>query len=372
MNNTYFQGTKSSVFNDLYHLEKLYLNRNHIDNLSKGLFDDLSSLVYLDLSDDLDFEINDYQFAGLQSLLFLDMNYNIIIPDGKPMGKYLFSGLSSLKRLSLFGTQWFYNDTPPELFQPLVSLEELHIEWFCRVGFYNCSHIDEYISQVPSLKTLYIQNNMLEYTIGPGFSLLRNLEEIYFLTSDRTVMNPCHLEYLRYEKFQHLKDSPLSKIAIYDCNIYFLDAIAANNLKNLTSVDLKLSSQWCQSLLSYFSVGLNNTKINHIRFSAQCQFTTLVPPGRVFHGLQDTSLQVLDLSDGFIEVVTSDFTANLPKNLEHLYFNNNKITCVDPKSFHALQNLLTLDFSNQKKGHQYWSRKLSDDTEPPQRLHTSA
>ena len=342
LNDTNFSA-KPGVFAGLALIEKLYINDNYFIILPQDLFLGLSSLMYLDLSHE-SIVINGDQFSGLVNLLHLNLSYCDI------GGNISFSGLTSLKLLSLSETNWYDDDSPLEMFQPLVSLEELRIEGFCDdyLPIGNCSRIDALLSRVVSLRRLYITNIVLEHPLGRGFSSLRQLQELSFVDSSSWshTTSFCQLKYLNKNTFQYLMAAPLTKIAIHYCDIRFIFGNTFRNFNKLKSIELIVTSRRCHRILLHFGMGLSKTEIKRIRFSAKCRFHPALPR---LSGLKTTKLEYLDLSEGTAERTSSSFVKSLPVTLKYLFINNNKIAYIDTNHFHILNNLLVLDLSNQQE-----------------------
>ena len=89
---------------------------------------------------------------------------------------YSFSGLSALKYLSIKDT-FSIHHLPEEVFKPLNTLEELHLEALCNpfVPFgFDCTTIDKRLKHVPSLKKIFIDKKIIQ-SIEKGFlSLEKN------------------------------------------------------------------------------------------------------------------------------------------------------------------------------------------------------
>ena len=346
LNKTAFNIRASGAFETLNLLETLYLSNLYADQyISDNLFRGLQSLTFLDLSYDFPMFINGFQFSWLTSLLHLDLSHSII----KSIDPNIFSGLSTVRFLSLNDTEWYNDETSPELFQPLVSLEELHIEGFCFKSVHNCSKIAVLLSKVPSLKRLYIHNIVLSGGIKMGFSSLQHLEEIHFLESvhGNFYMSFCDLGVVNNVTFHYLTSTLISKIVVHHCRVDSITVTAFGHFKSLKSLDLILTSELCYEIFEQIAWSLRDTRIKNIRISAQCRF--VLKPEPALKGLQHTELQYLDLSTGVIQIIDQFFIQYLPKTLRYLYLHNNKISYIDAKQIHGLQNLLILDFSNQNE-----------------------
>lgn len=344
LNKTDFQGSPG-VFSGLTHLNTLYLNDNYLRfTLPNDLFGELFNLESLDLSGNK-LDAHDFQFAKLSGLLNLDLSKSEV----SFQGKHSFVGLSKLKILSLSNSYWYTEDTPVDLFLFLESLEELNIEGFCIDKVTKCSKIDKFLTRVTSLKILHIHNIVLGHVLGSGFSSLQNLKTLCFTSSQVSFLHrrTCQIENLDGAVFKSLVNVPLFRLVIHGCHVgYFSGYIVSPVRKTLLSLDLVLSTPWCDGLYPQLAVGLRKSNIKNIRFSGECQFAGSVQEPLLI-GLEETQVESLDLSNGPIEMISSMFVSHLPRTLSDLYLNGNKIKYIDTKLFHLLRRLMTLDLSNQ-------------------------
>ena len=254
-----------------------------------------------------------------------------------------------LNYLSLKATGWFYLDVPEDVFQPLVRLEELHLEDLCsdhRSPFpQECSMIDRYLEHVSSLRKLYIHNRVLESSLGQGFASLVHFEEVYFSNLAWRLPRACHIDDFWGETLQYLAYASLSKISIHKCSIASIDTRVFSRFKYLQTLDLELTSDMCDDFIEDITIGLEYTMIKRLKISAHCLYRGYPEP--IMESLMSTNLEYLDLSDGPVKMVDDLLVSNLPMTLKYLYLDNNKIWTIDCTSFNSLENLLVLDLSNQ-------------------------
>ena len=349
LNNTDYLYLKQNAFDGLTQLQTLSLqgsqNVRQYLVLPEGLFDHVQSLTYLIISYKI-IKINDFQFANLCNLVSLDISHSVI----SAINEHTFSGLSSLIEMSLADSDWFTNETPPNVFKSLIALEELHIEGFCFDNFRNCSRIDSIFKDVSTLKRLYIHNSILVYTLGTGFFALDTLEELFIVDSDDLLFEPrCNLDFFDQETFRYLRKAPILKLAIHNCDVDFIRPNTFAHFKDLESVDVILTSRWCHEIYDNFGRGMVNTKIQKVRLSVQCQFHWEFSHAPILYGIENTVLERLDLSNGPTEVIDQHIMSHLPKTLTHLYINKNKARTFDIKSFKGFNKLMVLDISYQQE-----------------------
>lgn len=150
----WLRSTGDNIFKGLSNLVFLSLDNtlSLLRSLNANSLTGLSGLKHLNLRfNNLD-TLSEYVFNGLSELTYLDLNFNNL----KYLNKDLFSGLSALKTLILDTNPLYYKTSfPPEIFKPLVTLEELHLNSICSPTK-NCTYIDEQLSRLQSLKRLYI------------------------------------------------------------------------------------------------------------------------------------------------------------------------------------------------------------------------
>ena len=121
--------------------------------------------------------VHNWSFTQLPLLSYLDLSSLDLLV----LYNHTFDGLSALKYLNLQDSI-VKVDLPVEVFKPLVSLKELHLEGLCgaiRPSF-DCTDVDKRLQHIPSLKRLYIDKKLISH-IEKGFLSLLNLEELYFV-----------------------------------------------------------------------------------------------------------------------------------------------------------------------------------------------
>lgn len=293
----------------------------------------------LDLSGNWFTEIEDNQFSNLTHLVYLEL-HSVGLETVK-IHNNSFDGLSQLLYLSLKDTK--VASYPLTVFKSLNKLEELNLQGSCEPK--TCSKIHERFKFIHSLKKLYLDNFLVNH-IGPGFSFLRNLEEVYFIGN---VLN-CNFSTLRTNIFENLRNSTISKISIGQCLIHY-DILAGtfSHLRYLTVLELGLIGipNVCYIRHNFYETGLENTNILHLHFPLKCQNDYNRPFVEVIGGLEHTPLESLNMSHGTVQGISGGFFFTLPRSMKYLFLHNNHIDSIELSLLHRLEHLITLDLSNQ-------------------------
>ena len=351
--------TKQS-FTGLASLERLNLTLCGLTYLKQDVFDELTNLSELDLSRNRLSEIRDNQFARLQKLLYLDIKHN---SDSIQFRSLSFAGLSHLKYLNLDHTRINkYTSFPNDVFEPLHTIEELHLVGFCidlDSYHYHQESISENLSKLSTLRKLYVDNFVVS-SLDTGFSTLVNLEELKF---DGRYAGRFRIDAFSMSTFENLRNSPISTLVMDNYEIKNISPFAFSYFGNLTAlnlINLELSD-WCEGRSIDVETGLQDTNTTHLRLQLRCQ-------GRVItlfsiQGIERTPLETLDLSDGSIWGIDSMFFYSLPVSLKYLNLQRNSITDVGFYPLQRLQNLKYLDLSKQIP----LSRNLANDTQDVER-----
>ena len=329
-----------NTFTGLWKLQKLSLMGNVIEDLHEDVFSDLVSLTALNLSGNRLSFIRNYQFVNLSRLNHLDLCSNSI----KHFQIHSFAGLSVLKFLSLADNRVQNSSAiPQEIFEPLISIEELHLEDLCRSFTQptNCTTIDVRLSRMPTLKKLHLGNSVIN-NLGPGFASLKALEELYLIYEDSP--EPCKIESISNKTIANLKNAPLSTFVLYYCEVEYIFPRTFACFSNLTILDLVLTSDFCNKVFDTFSEGL---EIKFLRYSVLCQTVGPTLPQAILTGLKETRLEYLELSHGLLAMVDGCFFSQMPKTLKYLYLQFNRIEMFRFEDLHSMNNLLVLDVSNQ-------------------------
>ena len=310
-------------------------------NVSQELFDHLGNLEILTLAVKHTLVLPNWSFVKITSLLNLDLSF----VDELHLNNYTFFGLSALKYLNI---QEHLNTVflPNELFKPLISLEELHLEGLCSARFpsFDCKAIDDRLQHVPSLKILYIDKTLTSH-LGRGFLSLNNLEELYLVNS--MAEQTCEAK-LEPGTFKNLKESPLTKLAVSHCDIHFSLPRWFIYLSKLKEVSLSVTTWMYDPFWVGFSIGLDKTTITKVSLSITPNSIMDHPmPFTFIDSFNQTRLTSLEITDTRYYLLDDYMIPKLPKSLKYLNLTHNFIRYFGVKSLEYLENLETLDLSNQ-------------------------
>ena len=348
LNYTFYTNPESGVFAGLINLQILALDGNvDGEDLKGDIFAGLSNLTHLAMVNNPTIKVQEDQFSDLRNLQYLDLSYNYNL---RNINKQTFSSLHLLKYLSLKSTGWFYLDVGQDVFQPLIMLEELHLEDLCsdhRSPYpEECSKIDHYLQHVPSLRKLYIHNVVLESSLGQGFASLVHLEEVHFSNIAWRLPRECRIADFWSGTLRNLAYTSLSKLSIRQCRVGSIEGRVFFKFKYLQSLDLELSRDLCDNFMEDITIGLEYTMIQRLKLSARCLFRGYPEP--ILESLMQTQLDYLDLSYGSVKMVDNLLISNLPTTIKYLYLNNNQVWTIVISCFNHLEHLLVLDLSNQQ------------------------
>ena len=349
----------------LYHLIGDSLSWNHITEIKRECFTGLSNLRRLDLRNNPIKLVDSAAFSILTNLNELNIsNPWITIAHQMHFVNQSFEGLSSLTYLGFENTDMFNTTSfPPDIFKPLTNLLHLNLHRFCRAPDgeeEHCPNLDEQIGSIPSLQYLYIDAERITQ-LGPGLKSMTNLKEIEFLA-----IHDVHIKSLNNRIFENLENSPIRKISLKTHptthGTLYIDEVMPNTFaafKNLEVLDFTFysdSESSCFGEMRNLASGLQNTMIKHLRISANhlmCDNDANEMPD-----LRSTNLETLDLSHSMIMSVSGndgvgreygEFFFKLPQSLKYLYLQHNKISMMDLKYLHRLENLQVLNMSYQNQ-----------------------
>ena len=356
---TTWANLNNETFQDQSKLLALGLSGEFLQlKVSQSLFDHLVKLETLDLSVKISLDLPNWSFVTLPSLLKLDLHYISVLV----LHNHTFSGLSALKYLYLHDSLAFL-DLPVEVFKPLISLEELHLEGLCSVPdpSFDCTEIDERIQHIPSLKRLFIDKSLISH-LGKGFLLLKNLEELYLV--DSTIAHLCGMSLLKTDVFTNLNNSPVTKLVLSLCNINNLVSGWFKYLTRLKEFSLSITTTFYDNFWVDFTTGLEITNISIVRLSLSPnnKYFSKPKPFTVVDGFNETKLTYLELTDTLFYCINDNIITRLPKSLAYLNLTHNYIIYFGVESLNYLENLETLDLSNQVDFHEESATNSCDET----------
>ena len=356
-------------FQFLFKLEKLYLGYTDLTHVNEEMFRDQAELRELDLRGPLgDLNVSQSLFnhlGKLETLLlgmkadkyFTLLNWTFVrlsilqeldlsITSSLLLQNNAFYGLSALKFLNM-GIPVYTISLPVEVFKPLISLEELHLEGLSGVMHpsFDFTTIDERLTHIPSLERLYIDNKFLSH-LGKGFLSLRNLQELYLASSINGQC--CEMRQLESDNFINLRNSPLTKLVVSNCNIGILWTGWLKYLTELKEISFSVATIEYTSFWGTFAIDLHNTSINTVSLSLA---STSTYAGRELFAVPDdfneTRLTFLEITDTKYYIIDDDTLYKLPKSLKHFNLTRNCILYFGVDNLKYLENLETLDLSNQ-------------------------
>ena len=328
------------TFRDQLNLLELRLSGVGSLNVSQALFDNLGNLESLSLQS-VELDLPNMSFVRLRSLWKLDLS----LTGGLVLHNDTFSGLSALTSLDLRDMTTML--LPDKVFKPLVGLEELHVEGLCVLmePAFDCRTIDKRLEHVPSLKRLYVDKSLIS-NLGRGFLSLKNLKELYLV--DSVINEACGIRQLTPETFRNLRHSPLTKLVLDNCNVNLVYPRWFKYLRELKEISLSITTANCQFLWYFFSKGLENSRLNIVRLPLSSNHEIDLPmPFFVHDGFYETKLTSLELTGTIFHSVNDDTLTKLPKSLKHLNLTDNSIIQFGVENLKYLENLETLDLSNQ-------------------------
>ena len=331
-------------FQGLNKLVMLSLRFNNLQIINGGSFHDVRNLKFLYLTRNKLKYLSDLTFMANPKLHTLDLIDNKITH----VGEHAFAGLSMLKVLSLAGNSLYFKDSLPlNVFSPLISLDLLQLNDVCK-QYSNCTYFDQQISRAPSLKKLCL-TGLQNQVLGSGFQQLKNLEEVYFGYSPYApYYTACELGEINSTIFDNLRHSPLTKLSLYHCFISHIKPYTFAQLKTLRALQLRENPE----VQCHYSLEGITSNIKSLDLAGTSN--SIFDLGTVHKDLSDTKLEHLDLSHNHVTGIAIEtprnFWMTLPKSLKHLYLHNNKMSAINVDLYHItdMDNLLTLDLSNQK------------------------
>ena len=341
------QDLNSAFFVRIPNLQKLSIKGNFLE---VSMFKGLRNLTYLDMSwnqpinfnstpfmeleylEDLNLQacglknLKDTMFTGLSNLLKLKLGWNALqyLPSG------VFDGLTILKVLDLSHNWLHYNTSlPTDIFQPLVHLEELHVNAYMNYPFYaNYTYLDTQISKITTLKRLYI-TGAPNTKFGPRYTDLRNLE--YLNISG-------NLSEINNETFINLRYTHSLTLSLVDCQFSSISPNALTSLINLTSLDVSSNDFLCkQTMWRNFTTGICNSKLKYLTATYLCAFE-FIPRWPC----DAPDLEFLDMS--YNNMYNLVFVT---ASLKELHLNNNNIDFINLLTLIRMHYLRKLDLSDQ-------------------------
>jgi insulin-like growth factor-binding protein complex acid labile subunit len=308
------------LFQNLYKLDSLSLDNNHIE------------------------EIDEYSFLGLanfKTFLYLNSNELQILR---------IKGFSSLRNLiKLFLGQNQINTIEVDAFWGLENLKELYMD----------SNLLEFIDNstfkdLKSLTILELDNNEIKFIDAFSFDAMKSTLTTLDLSLNR-------ISKVNNETFFNL--SKLETLNLFDSEIIEIQSFTfGSSLKGLKNLNLSLNRlelikvNTFVNLSSLVSLDISNNRIMKIENKAfgqnLNQLTDLCIRGNYldkigsenFIGIEN--LQSLELNFNEIKYLSRKFFENV-RRLGYLYLSNNELKTIESKAFEKITNLnsLYLDYN---------------------------
>ena len=206
-------------------------------------------------------------------------------------------------------------------------------------------------------KRLYIDKSSIS-NLGKGFLSLNILNELYLVNN--AITQACRVPISKSDTFTNLRNSQLTKLVLNQCDINVVSPGWFTYLPELKRISLSITTDDYYTLFwEMFSTGLESTKLNTISLSlvSKSIYVHPRPPLIIVQGFNETKLTTLELTDTMFNSVDDDAIAALPKSLRKLNLTHNYTALFGVENLKSLENLETLDLSNQVDFTEYVSRK---------------
>lgn len=305
LNIGYNQLTKidSHLFQDLYSLQILNLEHNHIESIADHSFSALSNLHALKLSYNRLMRIEIFHFSGLYVINQLFLDHNRI----KSIDRQTFENCSNLHDLGLFGNE--------------------------------LSEIPESIKQLHFLKSLDLGGNRIQSVANSSFEGLDQLTTM--IISDNEISSIANntfstLPSLRVLNLASNNIRSVDKAAFGSGSILHAIRLDANKLENINGMFV--------SLQNLVWLNISDNEIQWFDYS-------LIPPslewldmhknrindlGKFFEKRDSVQIKMLDVSFNQLAEISD---TSIPDSVESLFLNNNLIRKVKMHTFLRKANL---------------------------------
>lgn len=320
LNLKYFPRNHFNNYNNLKHLN---LSNNLIKNINNCMFSSLKNLKILNLSNNFIKNININDFSYLSNIKELDLSYNFV----KKINNYTFSHLSYLKilnlnnnRISFIDKFAFHNLNKMKYLSIQNNSKEIYIHENNYNYFHNIKHL--YLSISVINKINYLKNvELLSVNYIKDINIF-NLNKLYSISITNTSIKKIFkntfysLSNLHYLHISHNSE---------------LKEIESDFINNCTNISLIFINYNPKLYILKHQFNLNNIKSLHLNNNN----LIFIQPNIC---LKCHRLQELYLQYNYLDV----FEINIPKMLNTLYLNNNKINKVKIKK----NNLKLLNLQN--------------------------
>lgn len=250
-----------------------------------------------------------------------------------------FDGLANLVVLSLTKNYLGYNDSFAEnVFTPLTGLKTLYLQGNCQGRpESSCSYPEHALVTAKSVENLHL-DGLPNTDLGYGFSALTSLRKLVMSGPDLEY-GSCNLPTLTVKTFSALRSTPVSTLYLYDCGIRKIEPGVFRQIWNLTTLTVVYNAKLCSDSLINITDGLNTTNLRTLQLNVFCN----IPPYNIqldrltSQNLQNTSLEILDLSHNRIVYIEPSFVYYLPESMVAFYLRENIIA-----DAHFLEHIVRL------------------------------
>ena len=277
----------------------LDLSDNIMNHVPPSCFEHCSTLEELNLKSNNITEVDNSSFAGLAALKVLNLDNNSVILNG--------------------------NVSHPGLFEPLHSLQELHIQknTNTRNGKKSFSYLANIgNSSLNSLKTLFM-DGLPNGVLGKPFKHFKHLKSLNFSGESSS----CYIYSLTNLTFQNIFAPSLVSLHLSHCNISTVDAGTFMLLTELNYLNLSFNMALGFPSLRNVSYGLQFTQISVLDYSKVYKaFGLMTQINRCdLEFLQNTTLKEIHVNNNRLSLVEINAVMWLPRSLEIVYAEENKL-----------------------------------------------
>ena len=321
--------------------------------------------THLDLSYNKLTEITNGSFLHVRNLIFLNLNGNYLTN----IATNAFVGLTKLQALDISNNDFKRQQSTPELFHLLSSLQFLDVT-------YNLQKEEEYIvSALEGLEQLKELRVTLPDKVGFSLPRLRNLVQLtvvqinYAVHKDFFALLGDTLEYISLQSIRYIEEgafSNLSTLRMLDLSKSWFQAAenTATLIRNLSGIQVEI--------LYLNNTGLIDDTPSFLQLEAPNLRVLSIDNNKMFelpcwYDLFKNTIEELSITNNFISdiivALLSTIFYEMPSlqfvNFSHQIFDATTTTWIDPieGSMDLPQNLSKLDLSYTKLSISKWSSK---------------
>ncbi|XP_064614180.1 toll-like receptor 4 [Liolophura sinensis] len=282
-------------------------------------------------------------FINVTGLLTLDLSHNAI----SRLESDAFVGLNRLTSLNLSDNPFVLSPTvlTPELFQPLISLQEITIKRYRNSEYLNWKGIDASFAELRNLTKL-LMNFPTDFVFEKGFQNLTKLIGI-FASGRPELDGDCVIGTLRNSTFEAFREIPVKELHLVHCNIDTIELDAFDPLRSLTTLDLTYNQGvgLPNALKSLYS--LQGRKMEAIKFShvnnATCGNSKFSLYQSDCEYLKTICVKSLDMSQNYINFVDDSLEPKVKLDcIEKVNISFHSLRCVPWKLLMSMENATRL------------------------------